>query len=103
MPGLLGLVESLGSIVLRPLIGKRADIDAARAFLLRMVTGGTLVGTVVGLITYPFAPASHSTLLGEVEQTFGDWILVALAMGMGGGLVLTVVGLWIEGKDITKL
>lgn len=106
--GLIGIVEWIGKTSLQVLLGERARMATDRAFMLRMCIGGTIVGMVIGLVTYPFAPPASPPLFGEVnpfgeDRTLGDWLPGALLIGLACGCLLGVVGLWLEGKDIGKV
>jgi hypothetical protein len=112
--GLISIVEWIGKASLQLLLGERARMATDRAFMLRMCIGGTILGVVIGLVTFPFAPLSDPPSPGEVnpfkdvnpfgeDRTLGDWLPGALVIGLACGCLLGVAGLWLEGKDIRKV
>lgn len=103
MTGLLGAIESVGKNTLQFLIGRRADLQTDRAFFARMCTGAGIIGFVFALITLPFKPSTRWSLLGTVRLPTTDWLGVGLVGGVLVGCLLALLGLWIEGKDVTKV
>ena len=103
MSGLLGLIERVGKNALQLLIGQRANLQTDRAFLGRMCTGAAIIGLLVSLLTLPLKPSMRPSLLGRVPLPVTDWLGLGLLLGLLVGCLLGFLGLWMEGKDVTKV